>query len=319
MLNELKNCTLCEWKCGINRSEGEKGVCMLGKPKVASTTLHPAPPQSYTVFMAGCNFRCLNCQNWSIAHFPEQDIRLRGHLDPKELAKESVTKIRSRRGKAIGADRIFFSGGSPTPNLPYIEKVVEEARKLDEDVKVNYDTNGFLTEESLKRVSRFTDSITFDVKAFDPRTHRELTGAPVEPVLRNAKTIVKRWPEKLWEFRYLSIPGVNEKDVEPFAEFLADIDESLPLNFLAFRPNFVMEDHPGARRSEMISAVKKAESAGLENVSWSGHPGIDRKKDKTELSQKIKELGCTNVPRRCGSCKKRLKCPVKKYRPLSRS
>jgi pyruvate formate lyase activating enzyme len=29
-------------------------------PVVASATLHPAPPESYTVFTAGCNYKCLN-------------------------------------------------------------------------------------------------------------------------------------------------------------------------------------------------------------------------------------------------------------------
>ncbi|MEF8874291.1 MAG: radical SAM protein [Candidatus Thermoplasmatota archaeon] len=314
-LKELKNCTLCEWRCGVNRLEGEKGVCMLGEPKIASTTLHPAPPQSYTVFMAGCNYRCLNCQNWTIAHFPEKDTRVRGYLAPKQLSKEAVAKIRSRRGSAIGADRIFFSGGSPTPSLPYVEKVVEEARKIDGGIKVNYDTNGFLTEPSLERVLDFTDSITFDIKAFEDRTHRELTGAPVEPVLRNAKTVAERAPDKLWEYRYLLIPGVNEKDVEPLAEFLAEIDESLPLNFLAFRPNFVLEDHPGAGRKELESAVKRAKRAGLENVSWTGSPGISGEKDEIDISRKSRELGCTSDLRNCGGCEKKFKCPVKKYRP----
>ena len=49
--DELENCCLCEWRCGVNRFNGEKGVCRLGKPEIASTQLHPAPPQSYTVFL----------------------------------------------------------------------------------------------------------------------------------------------------------------------------------------------------------------------------------------------------------------------------
>ena len=50
------------------RLAGEVGVCGIGLPQVALRTLHPAPPESYTIFMAGCNFRCLYCQNWDIAH-----------------------------------------------------------------------------------------------------------------------------------------------------------------------------------------------------------------------------------------------------------
>ena len=43
----------------------------MGIPRVASRTLHPAPPESYTIFMTGYNFRCLYCQNWAIAHYPD--------------------------------------------------------------------------------------------------------------------------------------------------------------------------------------------------------------------------------------------------------
>ena len=144
-LEELENCKLCEWQCGVDRLSGELGVCKMGVPQVASCQLHPAPPQSYTIFTAGCNFKCLNCQNCFIAHYPDIETPIRGYVDPKELAIESIVAIKSSIGKLIGADRIFFSGGEPTIHLPYIEKIVEEARKIDPETKVNFDTNGFLT------------------------------------------------------------------------------------------------------------------------------------------------------------------------------
>ena len=121
-------------------------------PVVASATLHPAPPESYTIFMAGCNYKCLNCQNWTISQYPDNEFIQRGYEDPKELAEECVDKLSSISAKLMGADRIFFSGGEPTIHLPYIEEVVEEARKIRPDTKVNFDTNGYMTEESLRRV-----------------------------------------------------------------------------------------------------------------------------------------------------------------------
>jgi uncharacterized Fe-S radical SAM superfamily protein PflX len=42
--DDLKNCTLCEHRCGVNRLVGESGVCRMTLPQVASATLHPAPP-----------------------------------------------------------------------------------------------------------------------------------------------------------------------------------------------------------------------------------------------------------------------------------
>lgn len=324
-LDELENCTLCEWRCGVNRLEGEMGVCRICRPKVASAMLHPAPPKSYTIFLAGCNFKCLNCQNWTIAHFPDSRRSIRGFINPRKLAKEAYNAVNSSEGRVIGADRIFFSGGSPTTSLPYIEKIVKEARKLG-SIKINYDTNGFLTLNSLDRVIDFTSSITFDIKAYHDDVHRALTGAPVEPVLRNAKYLAENAKEKLWEFRVLLIPCVSEEEVRPISEFLANIDPDLPLNFLAFRPNFVLNDYAGASRKLMKKAVEVASESGLKNVSWSGRVGLpgqgmERRSKEYErtgaqlVGRVAKDIGCETHPRNCGECDLNQKCPIKNYEP----
>ncbi|MDI6806211.1 MAG: radical SAM protein [Candidatus Aenigmarchaeota archaeon] len=334
-LKELENCTLCEWKCGANRLEGETGVCRVTLPEVASCTLHPAPPQSYTIFLAGCNYKCLNCQNWTISQYPDNKEKLRyekirGYVEPKELAEECLRNLNSLQGKRIGADRIFFSGGEPTINLPYIEKIVEEARKIDPSVKVNFDTNGFLTQRSLKRVLDFTTSITYDIKAYHDEVHRAITGAPAEPVLRNAEYIAKNAKDKLWEYRVLVIPKVNEDEIKPLSEFLASIHKSLQVCFLAFRPNFVLENHPGASRELMERCVEIANQAGLDNAYWSGTPGLsgevltieDKVEDKYEIEEAKRaasyayKAGCITHPRSCGNCGSNQDCDVKRYIPL---
>lgn len=284
----------------------------MGAPGVAATALHPAPPQSFTVFLAGCNFRCLNCQNWRIAH---RGVGNGEPVEPVRLAERAVEAVNSGRGRMIGADRVFFSGGSPTPSLPYVERVVEEVGGIG-DLKFNYDTNGFLTEETLDRVLDLADSVTFDVKAFDDGTHRALTGAPVGPVLRNAETVATEADDLLWEFRYLLIPGVNCQEVGPLAKFLADIDEGLPLQFLAFRPEYVLESHPAPTRAELGKAVEEAKSAGLRSVGWSGRPG-SRKWWSPSGNEEVggspereaREFGCRTRPRDCGSCGRGGGCP----------
>ena len=70
-LHPLSHCTLCAHRCGVNRLAGQTGVCRMTLPGVASATQHPAPSASYTVFMAGCNYKCLSCQNWTLAQLPD--------------------------------------------------------------------------------------------------------------------------------------------------------------------------------------------------------------------------------------------------------
>jgi pyruvate formate lyase activating enzyme len=328
-LKDLKNCELCEHKCGVNRLEGEMGVCRMTMPVVASAGLHPAPPKSYTVFMAGCNYRCLNCQNWSISQYPDNGLLQRGYENPKELAKECIYQLGSWSAKIMAADRIFFSGGEATIHLPYIEKVVEEARKINPDTKVNFDTNGYLTEKSLNRVLDFTTSITYDLKAYHDEVHRALTGASSVPVLRNAEYIGRYAKEKLWEYRILVIPRINENEIKPLAEFIADIDPSLSVCFLAFRPNFILENHLGADRVLMDKCVAVAKDSGLENAYWSGHadiPGfsIDAadglKENYTNKGARLAgsyafSKGCHTHPRNCAECSSNQDCEIKRYIP----
>ena len=328
-LRELTNCDLCEHHCGANRLDGELGVCRVGIPEVASAQLHPAPPESYTVFMAGCNYKCVNCQNWTISQYPDNGMTIRGRVEPAKLAAESVAALESAAGRLMGADRIFFSGGEATVHLPYIEEVVREARTIDPSVKVNFDTNGYMTERSLRRVLDFTTSVTFDIKAYRDDTHRALTGASSGPVLRNAEIIGREAPEKIWEYRVLVIPGMNEDEIALICRFIASIDPDLPVNFLAFRPNFLAENHPGASAELMGRCVTTARSSGLKRVSWSGYTSLPgRMKSPAESLRSVYQndgavmaasyafsAGCTTHPRDCARCDMRDKCPVKRYTP----
>ncbi len=328
-LEGLSQCELCEHRCGVNRLRGETGVCRVTLPVVASATLHPAPPESYTVFMAGCNYKCLNCQNWTISQYPDNGLGQRGFEDPRELARECVDNMNSISAKLMGADRIFFSGGEPTIHLPYIEKVVQEARKIGADTKVNFDTNGYMTEKTLERVLAFTTSITYDLKAYTDEVHLALTGASSKPVLRNAQSIGKHAKHKLWEYRILVIPGINEDEIKPLTQFIADIDPSLPVCFLAFRPNFVLENHPGASRGLMDRCVEMARDSGLENAYWSGTTGLPG--ITMDIEGHVKEAyasegarlaasyaysaGCTTHTRDCSTCTSNQTCAIKKYIP----
>ena len=332
-LQPLAHCTLCEHRCGVNRLAGQTGVCRMTLPAVASATLHPAPPESYTVFMAGCNYKCLNCQNWSIAQLPDNGYPAGQFVPARELARECVARLESPAAKLMGADRIFFSGGEPTIHLPYVEKVVAEARKLFPDLKVNFDTNGYLTRQSLSKVLEFTTSITFDIKAFNDEVHLALTGASSAPVLRNAVYVGKHAKEKLWEYRILVIPEINVEEIEPLCRLIADIDVQLPVCFLAFRPNYVLEHQAGATTALMERCVDIAATNGLKRAYWAGQTGIPGSRSAPR-NQEISgyqlagartagahayAAGCRTHPRNCAACAFHQSCALKGYVPQKNS
>jgi pyruvate formate lyase activating enzyme len=232
----------------------------------------------------------------------------------------------------MSADRIFFSGGEPTIHLPYIERVVFEARRLRPKLKVNFDTNGFMTEESLKRVLNFATSITFDLKAFYDDTMRAVTGVPVAPVLRNAEIVARHAKDQLWEFRIVVMPEINEDDIGPICSFLSSISEDLPVAFLSFRPNFVLDQHRGASKQLMARCLEQARDAGLKRATAAGVADIPGKggffSKELDAVAKLYERpgaalaasyasakGCSTHPRDCGGCLSANKCPIKKYMP----
>jgi pyruvate formate lyase activating enzyme len=279
--------------------------------------------------MAGCNYKCLNCQNWTIAQLPDNGYQPREFVSAKELAIECSTQLNSPAAKLMGADRIFFSGGEPSIHLPYIEEVIAEARKLSPDLKVNFDTNGYLTSASLEKVLKFTTSITYDIKAFNDEVHLALTGASSRPVLRNAKQIGHFAKDKLWEYRILVIPAINEDEIEPLCDFIADIDANLPVCFLAFRPNYALEHHPGAASRLMDRCVDIAKKSGLKNAYWSGQTGIygsvSAPQEKVVSAYQMDgarlagayayAAGCRTHARNCAAFSSHQACSVKRHVP----
>ena len=321
-LRELSDCRLCVWKCGVDRLGEERGVCGITVPMVASSMLHPAPPASYDAFLVGCSFRCLFCQNWRISNYPDNphSYEIEGYYSPKKWAELAINNLKSLSAEIIGADRLFFTGGEPTCSLPWVEEVLREAKKIDPDVKVNYDTNGFLTKKSMLRVIDLATSITFDIKAYSEKIHQALTGAPVEPVLKNVEYVGKMAKEKIWEFRVMVIPKIHDKEIESLCEFIADIDTTLPVSFLAFRPNFVMAPYLGAPLEFMERCVTVAKKIGIENVHWSGTVGIKGENPRFEGVNLVyayaEKGGCIQKSsRNCKTCINMDKCSVKKHIP----
>jgi pyruvate formate lyase activating enzyme len=113
-------------------------------------------------------------------------------------------------------------------------------------------------------------------------------------------------------------------------EFIASNDESIPISFLTFRPNFCLDNHPGATRKLMEEAVVIAKKEGLENAKWSGQSNISGNalnlpnnyknqfinENSALASYYAKERGCIKSHRKCGECSSQLECKLKSYTPF---
>jgi pyruvate formate lyase activating enzyme len=133
--------------------------------------------------------------------------------------------------------------------------------------------------------------------------------------------------DQLWELRFLVIPGITDGEVAPLCDFIASIDPDLPLCFLAFRPNFVLADHPGASLQLMQHCLAVARAKGLGNAHWSGVPEIPGRAAAPDpaladhydgpaahlAATYAARAGCVTHPRDCGNCP--ADCRVKGHLP----
>ena len=91
----LEECSLCPHQCGVNRLEGQLGICRIGaKARVASFGPHFGEESplvgcngSGTIFFEGCNLLCIFCQNNEISHIDKNGDASPQAVDDLQLAE----------------------------------------------------------------------------------------------------------------------------------------------------------------------------------------------------------------------------------------
>ncbi len=173
---KMASCTICPHNCKVNRLEGQIGYCGIGSlPKVSSASSHFGEEDvlvgtggSGTVFFAGCNLRCIFCQNYDISqlrHGQETNI---------EKLAEIMLELQN-----YGCSNINLV--TPTHIAAPAMAAVEEARERGLKLSIVYNTGGYDSVETLKLLDGFVDIYMPDMKYFDPKTASELSGAADYP------------------------------------------------------------------------------------------------------------------------------------------
>ena len=172
--NKMKTCTDCVRKCGVDRpetlnGEGTFGFCRCPRnPVVARAMLHcweepciSGTNGSGAVFFAGCNLRCVFCQNYEIS----------SHVQGKEI---SVERLREIYGELIrkGAHNINLV----TPGH-YTEAVLASLSPA-LPVPVVYNTNGYDSLETLRKLAGKIQIYLPDLKYSDNALALKYSHAP---------------------------------------------------------------------------------------------------------------------------------------------
>lgn len=267
-------CKLCPHVCLLQ--DGEVGICharqntggtlyTLAYGNPCSVSIDPIEKKPLFHFRpgaailslatAGCNFHCLNCQNWQISQaFPDDFGSYR--LSPKEVVETAL----SRNVKLIA-----FTYTEPTIFYEYMYDIAVLARK--NGIKTVMVSNGFINPQPLSDLCPYLDAANVDLKCFDNAAYRQLTGGSLHPVMETLKTLKKN---HVWlEITNLLIPGFNddEKMIREMCKWLIDNGFSdTPLHFSRFFPTYKLNDTPPTPEKRLFKAKEIAEETGIRYV-----------------------------------------------------
>jgi putative pyruvate formate lyase activating enzyme len=172
----LKGCRLCPRECGVNRLDGEVGVCQAGlEPMVSSAFPHfgEEPPLvgyhgSGTIFLTHCNLRCIFCQNYDISHLGNGKP-----MTPSEMARVMV------RLQEMGCHNINFV--TPTHYAPQIVASLPEAIEKGLRLPIVYNCSGYESVEVIRLLEGVVDIYMPDAKYMDGRHSEKFSNAPDYP------------------------------------------------------------------------------------------------------------------------------------------
>lgn len=164
----MEQCTNCPRNCKVNRAHAI-GYCGGGSQvKLARAMLHFGEEPCITgsrgsgaVFFSGCPLRCVFCQNHTIS----QD-NFGAEISVERLA-DIFCELQSQ-----GAHNINLV--SPTQ---YTDQVVEALKIAKPTIPVVYNTSGYETLETLRRLEGLVDVYLPDLKYFSPAISQEYAQA----------------------------------------------------------------------------------------------------------------------------------------------
>lgn len=161
-MNKYENCLLCPRKCGINRRNGQTGVCGVSSEiMVARAALHyweepciSGKRGSGAVFFSGCSLHCVFCQNREISDGKE------GKVISKERLSDIFIELAGK-----GANNINLV--TPGQYIPDIVWAVNDAKSRGMKLPIIYNTSGYENVTELKLLEGIVDVYLPDFKYMD--------------------------------------------------------------------------------------------------------------------------------------------------------
>lgn len=273
-VNDKIMCELCPHECSLH--DGQTGICrtrtakggkLIAESYGKAVAIHLDPiekkpfyhfwPQAkvYSFGTAGCNFRCLNCQNWEISQNAPGKLPAYDY-SPNDLVRGAL----SYNSKCIA-----YTYTEPTVFYEYMLDTAVLAHQA--GIKNLMVSNGFINPQPLKQLIPYLDAANIDLKAFDENTYRKLIGGTLSAV---KNTLLTLKDSNVWlEITHLMVPGYTD-DLQVFrkmVQWLVDEGfQDVPLHISRFFPAYKLQDTNRTEISTMEKALDIAKEVGIQYV-----------------------------------------------------
>lgn len=276
------NCRLCSFRCHIK--DGHRGICGVRENKGGTLYTHTwgrliaenidpiekkplfhfqPSSRSFSIATAGCNFRCLHCQNADISQLPRETGQVLGEeASPEEIVNEAYE---------TGCTSISYTYTEPTIFFEYAYDIGLLAKA--KGLKNVFVTNGYMTEDCLDSLEGVLDAANVDIKAFTESFYKKVCGATLAPVL---ESVERMRAMGIWvEVTTLVIPGMNdsEEELRALAKWLYKTDRTMPWHLSAFHPAYKMADIERTPVETLERAREIGFEEGLRYVYTGNIPG----------------------------------------------
>jgi pyruvate formate lyase activating enzyme len=217
---------------------------------------------SFSISTAGCNFACLNCQNWEISQeSPKNTANV--DLMPVKVMEEAVEN---------GCRSVAYTYAEPIAFYEYMYDSAKFVRAR--GLKNILVSNGFINEKPLRDLCKYIDAASINLKGFNEEIYEKLNGGSLQPVMDSLKIIKE---EGVWlEIINLIVPGWTDKTdmITQMCDWLARSGfEDTPLSFSRFFPLYKLKDLPYTPLDILEKAREIALKSGIKYVYIGNVPG----------------------------------------------
>ncbi|HSO88838.1 MAG TPA: AmmeMemoRadiSam system radical SAM enzyme [Draconibacterium sp.] len=275
-------CQICPNECDIK--EGEAGDCRnrvnkngklysiaYGNPcaihvdPIEKKPLNHFLPGSnaFSIATAGCNFACLNCQNWTISQTSPEKTK-NYDLLPDKVVESCI---------ANNCDSIAYTYSEPITFYEYTYDSSVLARQA--GIKNVLVSAGYINREPLLKLCKVTDAANIDLKSFSDEIYLKLNAGKLQPIL---DTLVTMKNEGVWlEITNLVVPSWTD-DLDMIKRMCSWLAKNgfteTPLHFSRFQPLYKLTQLPPTPVNTLKSAREIAIQEGLKHVYIGNVPGL---------------------------------------------